>query len=79
MNAAEQVMQFNRDFREMINRAVRENVPLSPMILTLDDAKFELQTMLLALRRQAQAEELTHKIVPVGQINLSPPRNGAPH
>jgi hypothetical protein len=68
MNPIEKGIQFQKEFNELINHAIHDGAPLPNMILTLDDAKFELRMLLFRLREQQAAKELAGKIIQVGSI-----------
>jgi hypothetical protein len=77
MSLDEKVIGFQKQFSELINGSLHDGCPLSPIIVTLDDAKFNLQMLLYRIREQQASKELTGKIIPAnGAFKLPPPPGG---
>lgn len=79
MNATEAAAiaeNFQNSFRELINRSLKSKVPLALMVTAFDDAKLELQLTLLDLRRANAVAQSADNIIQIGEMKLSPNRNG---
>ena len=79
-SAIENVKQFQTSVREAVAVAMNNRVNIRNLLIELDEQKFQLQMLLFSMEQERQAREAASAIIPVGQINLSPNRNGhQPH
>ncbi len=75
MNAIEKTVQFQKQFGDLVHGAVNEGIALPNIIMTLDDAKFELRMLLFRVRQEQTAKDMASKIIPAnGAIKLPPMR-----
>ena len=63
MDAIQKAKQFQRELNELINRSLKDGVPIPSMIMDLSCEQLDLQLLFRDLRLQNEERELSKKII----------------